>query len=63
MQTKNPQWDDLPTCIVCCATVVGGREQSDEMALSKTLKSVHHTLMRSYNHLQVVVLQHNPESP
>ena len=45
------------TCIVGSATVVGGGEEGDEVALCETLEAVHDTLMRPYNHLQLVVLQ------
>ena len=45
-----------PTCIVCCAAVVGGREEGDEVALRKALKAVHDALVRPHYHLQVVGL-------
>eukprot|EP00983_Pelagomonas_calceolata_P034785 1089859-Pelagomonas_calceolata.AAC.4 len=43
----------------CCAAVVGGREEGYQVALGKALKAVHHTLMRTHYHLQVVILQRN----
>lgn len=38
------------------ATVVGGAEQRDQVALRKALKAVHHALVRTYNHLQPIGL-------
>ncbi len=37
-------------------TVICGREQSDQMTLSKALKPIHHTFMRPDNKLEIIVL-------
>ena len=47
------------TCIVGRATVVGGREEGDKVALSKAFKAVHHALVRPHYHLQVVGLRNH----
>jgi len=38
------------TTIICC------RKERYQMTLGKTLKSVHHAFMRTYNQLQIIVV-------
>ncbi len=45
-----------PTCIVGGAAVIGSGEEGYQMALRKALKAVHHTLVRSHDHLQSIHL-------
>ncbi len=51
------RWGGGVTSIVGCPAVIGGGEKSNEVALCKALKAVHHALMCTHYHLQVVVLQ------
>ena len=44
-------------CVVGSAAVVGGGEERDEVALRKALKAVHHALVCTHYHLQIVRLQ------
>ena len=50
-------------CIVGSATVVGGGEEGDEVALGKALKAIHDALVRAHYHLQVVGLRHSSAQP